>query len=90
MATDFTKTRESKLRWSRFTPYAKWALLPVLMAVPVVSEIIDSVHQESACVFRSDLIGSLICIEVIFLGVIGVYVTRRESRARQDIFCSGS
>ena len=75
--TDFTKTRESKLRWSRFTPYAKWALLPVLMAVPVVSEIIDS-YTRRVLAFSDPSDWPIICIEMILLGVIGIYLTRKN------------
>ncbi len=70
-------SHESKLRSSRFTLYAKWALLPVLMAVPFVSEIIDS-YTRRVLAFSDPSDWPIICIEMILLGVIGIYLTRKN------------
>jgi sigma-54 dependent transcriptional regulator, acetoin dehydrogenase operon transcriptional activator AcoR len=82
--TDPPTAHGSKLRRSSFIPYAKWALFPVLMAVPVASELINS-YARKVLAFSDPSDWPLVCIEIMLLGVIGVYVIRRIIE-REKIF----
>jgi len=75
--TDLSTAHGSKSSWSTFVPYTKWALLPALLAVPIISEIVDS-YARKVLAFSDPSDWPLVCIEVILLGVIGVYVTLRN------------
>jgi sigma-54 dependent transcriptional regulator, acetoin dehydrogenase operon transcriptional activator AcoR len=82
--TDPVTTHEATLRWPTFIPYAKWALLPILGSVPLASELIDS-YTRRVFAFSDPSDWPLVCIQMVLLGIIGVYVIRRIGE-RENMF----
>ena len=69
---DLTRKYTAKRGLPGFISYAKWALLPILGGVPVVSELIDS-YTRGVFPFSDPSDWPRMCIEIIILGAIGVY-----------------